>query len=378
MVDPRPIDDGFETLWQRIDGNRRRFGALIVVYTLATTVFFVFCAASLGLLFIFFGGCEVGFRDMPSVGDLLSGLPTLTVFVLGIVILWVIFALSRSEATILARLGATRAGVGEHKRTKTALYDMAIAAGYDRPPPLFVIDSGTVNAFVLGRSARSGAVGVTRGFLARLEPAEQRAVFANLLVRLNARDMEWMTASTVLMHPLWIWKKRYYDVVPFQPSGGAADAQQYWAMSGMAHGRGASPDNPMGVDMQGDSCLLFPPYAIAVVVAHYMFEGQRRAQLHAAEFADAKGMMLLKDPGAMLTTLEKVVAAENRVATAGGQYTQFFYCWSGEESSNDESDPEYRRLVRMRRLLGSLESGIPVEPEPEIPGGPPPAPRLGG
>jgi hypothetical protein len=86
-------------------------------------------------------------------------------------------------------------------------------------------------------------------------------------------------------------------------------------------------------------------------------------------------MMLLKDPSAMLDALEKVVRAENHVRGCQGQYVQFFYAWTGEMSSNDESDPEYRRLMRMRQTLGAEG-----ERRPEVDLShllPPKAPRLG-
>jgi hypothetical protein len=111
---------------------------------------------------------------------------------------------------------------------------------------------------------------------------------------------------------------------------------------------------------------------VAVVLAHYLLAGQRRAHLESAEFADAQGMLLLKDPRAMLLSLEKVIHEPNHVKQCKGQYTQFFYAWTGDYSSNDEEDPEYRRLERLRQVLGAAAVGErqkewTVDPTPVAP-----------
>jgi Zn-dependent protease with chaperone function len=375
VTGPRRMDDSFETLYERIERNRRRFRILAVLYVLAVTVFFaVLILASIATVSLF-GLVRIGeaggdpSRDWGTlVTWVLVGTPLLVLAYTGV-------SLLRSERAVLGYLGADRAAQGVYRTTKQALYDMSIAAGYDRPPPLYMLDTAAVNACVIGRKPRSGVVAVTRGFAARFDLDEQRAVFAHLLVKLRARETLWATASTVLMHPLWIWKRRYYDVKPFEP----AHEEGHWSVTYAAGppGREAVESGEAFSDMRGDSLLLFPPYTIAVVAAHYMFRGQRESHLHAAEFADAEGMLLLKDPRAMVAALEKMVFNDNHVRTAGGQYTQFFFAWSGEDSSNDEHDPEYRRLERMRELTGVTAEDTKRNVR-RLLDRPPPAPRIEG
>jgi len=62
-------------------------------------------------------------------------------------------------------------------------------------------------------------------------------------------------------------------------------------------------------------------------------------------------MLLLKDPSAMLSALQRCVALDNVVPSAGAAYAQLFYCWTGD-STNDEEDPEWRRVARLREVLG--------------------------
>ena len=367
--------DVYEPLWERIDRNKRRYALLVVVYVLAVTAF---------SLFVFYGFPAFALLFLAAGEDVLLlswrtfGVAALVDLLL--VSLYTLYMLERSETVVLRRLGAERVSHGEEPETKRALHDMAVAAGFDHPPPLYMLDSSAVNAMVVGRGPRTGAVAVTRGLARRLDIAEERAVYAHLLSRLNARDTAWATVSTVLMHPLWVWKKRYYDVVPFErPAGstyagiGIAGPRSMVADSFMGGWRGA-PDGTEFSDMRGDTCLLFPPYVVAVVAAHYMMAGQRAAQLRSAEFADAAGMMLLKDPQAMVSALEKVVREENHVSGCGGQYAQFFYAWTGDMSTNDERDPEYRRLVRIKQTLGAAVAG---EPEYDLSHlVPPVAPRI--
>jgi Zn-dependent protease with chaperone function len=361
-----------------VEANDRRYRWLVALYVLASAAFFVLLPyGTVVLLAALFVPASAG--DTAGYGDAVSLLGAVTsweafLLVAGVgtllVALYTLLMLSRSEKVLLRRLGAERVQRGQQRETKRALYDMAIAAGMEHPPPLYMLDSSAVNAMVLGRDPRHGAVAVTRGLAAKLDLEEERAVYAHLLTRLNARDTTWATVSTVLMHPLWIWKKRYSDVVSYREP---AEARRHWAIS-YVDGLRRIENGDSVSSMGGDPLLLFPPYVVAFVVAHYMFEGQRRAHRESAEFADAQGMLLLKDPRAMLRALEKVIREPNHVRQCDGQYTQFFYAWTGERSSNDEEDPEYVRLQRLHQVLGAAAVGErPKEPavDPR-----PPAPRL--
>ncbi|GAB4275967.1 MAG: zinc metalloprotease HtpX [Coriobacteriia bacterium] len=353
---PRPSSaaESFEPLWERIDRNKRRFAVLITAYVVVTWA----CASFVvWLTALFFG---LGWRP--------NTLAVAAVTVLAAVALYVVIALARSEIVVLRRLGAEVAKPGEYLESKRALHDMSLAAGFRMPPPLYVIDSPAVNAAVVGRSPETAAVAVTRGLAVRLTLAEERAVYAHLLARVNARDMLWATVSTVLMHPVWLWKKRYWDVVPFKEAPGAGGTQV------VSWSRSRTGLVLADTDMVGDSCLVFPPYVVAVVIAHYMMVGQHRAHVRSAEFADAAALMMLKDPDAMRRALRKVVDEDNYVRGCEGQYAQFFYAWTGEGSSNDERDPEMVRLIRLEQTLGALAS---PEPGPDLSHLlPPRAPRL--
>ena len=99
----------------------------------------------------------------------------------------------------------------------------------------------------------------------------------------------------------------------------------------------------------GGSLLLFG-FALAIVGELFAF-WQRRGQLRAAEKADAEGMLLLKEPAVMLSALEKCVRYDNVVPRAGDTFSDLFYCWTGD-SADDEDDPEWERVARLREVLG--------------------------
>ncbi len=114
-----------------------------------------------------------------------------------------------------------------------------------------------------------------------------------------------------------------------------------------------------------------------VVVSELILAGHRSSHLKHSETADAEGMLLLKDPSAMLSALEKCVRFNNFVPGAGPGYTLLFYCYTGD-STDDETDPEMRRVARLREVLGVEGAALPkATPNVAVPA-PPVAPRLAG
>jgi hypothetical protein len=191
----------------------------------------------------------------------------------------------------------------------------------------------------------------------RIDADEQRAVFANLLARVLSGDTLWATAVSALMGP--IWAMRDFDLA-YDPVDPLADARS-----------GGKPRKP--ADDQRASAFLV--YGMAVVVTELLSWYHRRAAWAAAEKADAEGMLLLKDPRAMLRALENVLERNNHVPTAGDAYSQLFFCWAGYGFA-PENDPEMRRVPHLRETLGA--EGAAYVPRPNVPGwpSPPRAPRL--
>lgn len=357
-----------EPLWDRVDRNRLELAFFVALFLLAAALgsaLMLLLAFALVLLLTqdpvvwewVVRNAALSFAVVCGLGAALAGA-------------YVAVALTRSEKWLLRRFGAAIAPKGELLPTKYALKDMAIAGGFDVAPALYVMETTNVNAFVFGKGRRRPVVGITRGLAERLTVDEQRAVFANLIARLRAGDTIWATGVTAIMAPLWDIRDRGLRADE-DPSG--IPARTVTVMT--EHGPKTVPTGAVAARTLPVVAWLFPVLVVFVIVSELIVFGHRRSQLRHAEVADAEGMLLLKDPRAMLSALEKCVRFNNYVPTAGPGYTQLFYCWTGESSTDDESDPENRRISRLREVLG-VEGMAPPVVAPNRAVLAPPAPRL--
>ncbi len=352
-----------ETLWARIERN----GPKLAVYLTAFVLAWALGAEIVVVLPLAVLVWWVNLRhDVPTpfLGILVWGGAALV----AIGAAWAAAASTRSERSLLAKLGARRVAVGELPETKRALHDMAIAVGLPFPPPLYVLETWALNAFVVGKRPERAAVGVTRGLLAHLTGDEQRAVFANLLTRLRGGDVLVATVVSSLMSPEWVWRRA------------AVSGEQDEASRALVEAARSSGSGYSGRDSgAGGLAYLFAVWVLAAFVTEFLYFGQMQQQILVSEAADAKGMMLLKEPRAMLSALRKVLPEDNAVPNSGAALAPLFFAWTGDAYC-DERDPEMRRVSRLREVLGA--EGMAEEPRSAgATGGaevlPPPAPRLG-
>ncbi len=336
MATYEPRRGSIEPLWDRVDRNRRGLAVFVLVFIVLLSTFIVLCISAVLLVF-----AVVGLSALEEVSGrltvrevwlpaILGALPVALAGVVG----YVAWAMTRPEHWFADRLGAVLAPRGELLEVKHALKDMAIASGFDVAPALYVIETPNVNAFLFGRSGRRAIVGVTRGLVERLEITEQRAVFANLMARLRSGDNIRASGVTALVAPLW----RLRDTQMTAPDD---------ELTRPPGGRDSR------LEQESNTLALFAPMAAFVVLSELLLAGDRRVQLRNAEKADAEGMLLLKEPGAMLSALEKTVRFNNYVPTAGNAMGQLFYAWTGESGTDDETDPENVRVARLREVLGA-------------------------
>jgi len=340
-----------EPLWDRVDANRLRLTAFVIAFvTVSVAGFDVFILVPLTFLFV----VRV-YGDLPPA----QAWAIFWVVVVSVSVAygavasgWAVFTLMRSEKWLLKRLGATLVPRGEEIETKLALKDMALAAGLPVAPALYLIDVHSTNAFIFAARRRRAVVGVTTGFLTKLTVAERRAVFANLIARLKSGDTITSTGVTALMWPVQAWRSRRQESdnesIDRAMIGGVAAAMAV-----------AGSDQSSGVIFY----LIFG--AGFAILSELIAAFHRRSQLTTAEKADAEGMLLLKDPQSMLAALSHCVELDNLVPSAGEAFSELFYCWTGV-ATNDEDDPEWRRVARLREVLGvegavwCVSGGAPV------------------
>lgn len=334
-----PRRDHREPLWDRIDRNRLKVGVFIAL--------FIAAAAVSAAVMVAVGGVFVGLALLRGgETEFFGALPWLSLAALALgailAVIHVLRTLAHPERKLPGLFGALPCQQGMLPETESALHDMAIAAGFARPPRLWLIDDcDRINAFALGMNEGATLIGVTRGFAERLSTEDQRAVFANLMARVKAGDTLWATVLSAIMGPIWAQKS---DQLMRQ---NAPEDEPTWAdaLSGGAL-EGGARENPEGVI--GVFVLGF----LGVVLTELLMRGHERAALAAAEKADAEGMLLLKDPEQMVTALNDVLQANNTVPGAMEAYSALFFCWAGFGYAPEE-DPEMARLGRLREVLGA-------------------------
>jgi Zn-dependent protease with chaperone function len=363
-VAPGVRPEHIEPLQTRIARNRRRFVMFMVAFTTALAAGAALTVGFAATLFALL----VIFRIDPTLWSTLAEPAGFVASVSGITFVitlaaswsWALVRLAEAEHRLVERRGARGASGGALLATKSALRDMAIAAGLPHTPQLYLIDTDTVNAFVVGRTYERARIGVTRGFVERIPIDEQRAVFANLVSRVLSLDTLWATAVSAIMGP--VWALRDFDLGYEAP----VTSEPHRDESGAIVTRRTMRDDRVG-------CL--PVYGLAVLVSEALAWYHYEAAWRANEKADAEGMMLLKDPRSMVRAIEHVLERNNHVPSAGDAYSQLFYCWAGFGFA-PEDDPEMRRVARLREVLGA--EGAPFVPRPNVPDWPgiPPAPRL--
>ena len=365
----RPDPRRREPLWDRVDRNRFR----VVVYLL---VFAVVCSALVAVGVSVLAGVLLALSSsiegLSALGPALSWLLEAGIrrpWLVGLVaaVAYEAWALGRHERWLIKRLSAEFVPKGDELETKMALKDMAIAAGLPVAPALYLMRTSNVNAFVFKSPGRRPVLGVTEGLISRLSPAERRAVFANLVARLASGDTMVSSAVTSLLAPLQ-WYRAHRVA--------ALDVEDAMLRRAIEQRR----ENPASDAAGGfTSVALLLPFLVPIILAgEILAAAQRRSQLTAAEKGDAEGMLLLKDPGAMLSALERCVRANNVVIESGQSLGDLFYCWTGD-STDDEDDPEWRRVARLREVLG-VWGWVPDDDPLTLPDASaavvPPAPRL--
>lgn len=356
----RPISS--QPLWIRVDQNRVKLTTFVVLFVAGSAI--LLTAALVAVPGTLIGGA-VAFLELADAAAYWRGFAvTLAASLATLLALGTLAAavqLANAEDWVRNRFSATDAASDLPPGLASALEDMSIAAGLPAVPRLLLLEVESVNACAIGTQRGAPVVGVTRGFLTGLSAEEQRAVIATLVARIVAGDILFGTALAALMGPL----KAIRDAK--NGEGPVTDACAWGAEGCVSDG---CSDQGCGclVDAATDSdsaqgCLgaigavVFAAVVlaltwVAVTVAAWVVTAWGRA-LHRTTYekADAEGMLLLKDPGPMLTALRKTIESSNEVADGDPSYDGIFYAATSGRPGIEAR--ERRRYDRLREVLGT-------------------------
>lgn len=356
-----------EPLWVRVDRNRVKLAVFVAMFVGGSAVLLTASMVALPGWLLGWGADQIDyvpwdkwFATYPWV--------VLGAFVLLLAIGGLISAvqLANAEDWVRNRFKGSPVTPDSLPELASVVEDMSIAAGLPAHPQLLLLDLESVNACAISTTRSQPVIGVTQGFLMGLTKAEQRAVIATLIARIAAGDILFATALAALMGP--IKAIRGSAKLAGAGAGCAANSCTSPGCSGSdlnGCGNGCSGCADIG-DLDSDSAggcavavvvVVFVAVVAAITYAAVVSSARivtlwgRALHRTSYEKADAEGMLLLKDPTAMLSALEKVIKNSNEVADGDSSYDGIFY--AATSGTKRVTKQEQRRYDRLREVLGT-------------------------
>ena len=118
------------------------------------------------------------------------------------VVIWLVMwmtTVSAGDKVLLSIAGARELPAGELPQLRNVVEEMAIAAGLDATPRIFLIDDPAPNAFAAGRKPEQALVAVTTGLLGMLDRDEVQGVIAHEIGHIKNRDVALMTTAGIML-----------------------------------------------------------------------------------------------------------------------------------------------------------------------------------
>lgn len=375
MATPAPIRP--QALWSRVDANRVRLAVFVAAFISGSAVL-------LALALVAVPGSLIGMAliEVAETTTAEAYFPRLGLWVLlavvGLLLLGALIAavqIANAEDWVRNRFAGRDPIDAERDVLVDVVGDMGLAAGLTGTPRLVVFETDSVNACAIGMHRTDPVLGLTRGMLDALSKDEMRAVVATLVARIAAGDIVFGTALAALMGPLKAVRES--KAMLGTAAGGCFDGCGDLGCSNPGcsdDGCGCLFDALSGDDAPG-GCLaaigiavfaavvIATTYAAVVSAAWIVTLWGRLLHRTAYEKADAEGMLLLKDPGPMLSALKKCMTSTNLVGVGDASYDSIFYVATSGIPAVDAV--ERRRFDRLREVLGTdgLAAAIPESGE---------------
>jgi heat shock protein HtpX len=171
--------------------------------------------------------------------------------------------------------------------------EMSIAAGLPRPPPVYIIDDPSLNAFAAGYDPRKAVVAVTAGLLKRLNRDELQGVIAHEIGHIKNHDVKFMTLAGVMVGAIALISRMFLRGIG----------------RGMGRRRGGGKGGGAALVLLIVAILLAILAPIAAQLL-YFATSRRREYL-----ADASAALFTRYPAGLASALEKI---EQAAAPTGG------------------------------------------------------------
>jgi heat shock protein HtpX len=243
------------SLQEQIRANRIRTAFVLLEFVLLIAVF----------------GAAVYYAFNPAIG--------IVIFVVGLAYgLFSYFGAGGLVASVAHARPVTKA---EQPELVRAVENVAIAAGLDHTPPVYLIEDDAPNAFAAGRKPSDSYVAATTGLVALMNQRELEAVMAHEISHIRNRDVRLMTLAAVMVGVIALMADLLFRVSLF--GGGRRDNRDGGNVITLVIGIAA---------------LVLAPISAALLQASL---SRRREYL-----ADASGAEITGDAEALATALAKL------------------------------------------------------------------------
>jgi heat shock protein HtpX len=243
------------SLQEQIRANRIRTAFVLLEFVLLIGVF----------------GAAVYFAFNPAIG-----------IVIGVVgLAYGLFSYFGAGGLVASVAHARPVTKAEQPELVRAVENVAIAAGLDHTPPVYLIEDDAPNAFAAGRKPSDSYVAATTGLVALMNQRELEAVMAHEISHIRNRDVRLMTLAAVLVGVIALMADLLFRVSLF--GGGRRDNRDGGNVITLVIGIAA---------------LVLAPISAALLQASL---SRRREYL-----ADASGAEITGDAEALATALAKL------------------------------------------------------------------------
>ncbi len=194
------------------------------------------------------------------------------------------------ENAILKMGGAKPADPNKHQELINVVEELSLAAGFKKPPKVYVIQQEGLNAFATGKKPESSAVAITEGLLKKLNRTELEGVIAHELSHIKNRD------SMIMLYAIML-------------SGVIVILSRILLRSFLWGGRRRSSNNRNS----GGLILIMIGIALAILAPLFAVLIRMAISRHREYVADANGAILTRYPDGLADALEKISKQEHSI-----------------------------------------------------------------